>query len=329
MRTEFIRIDNLNPEPELIEHAASLLRQGELVAFPTETVYGLGALAFLPAAVAKIFSAKERPAGNPLLVHLSDREQISSLVSEVPEDAILLMDAFWPGPLSIILPARPEVPGVVTGGQTGVGLRMPDHPVALALIAAAGPIAAPSANLSSRPSPLTAEHVEDDLGGRIAAILDGGPTGLGVESTIIDLTRRPYNLIRMGGISLQRLQDILQQSLIFTENENTRLPHYQTNSRVVLCGNEQELIDKLEYYRSQGHNTAVVNNNSTGLKTTDDVRHYELILDGGGVSLYSIMRTAEQEGIEVLLFAPIDEDGSAVTAAVIDRIRQSARSSGG
>jgi len=329
LQTEYIKIDNLNPEPGKIKHAASLLRQGELVAFPTETVYGLGASAFLPAAVAKIFVAKERPAGNPLLVHISDRGQIASLASEIPDDAVLLMDNFWPGPLSIILPARPEVPGVVTGGQPSVGLRMPDHPVALALIEAAGPIAAPSANLSSRPSPLTAEHVKSDLGGRIAAILDGGPTGLGVESTVIDLTCQPYSLIRIGGVPLRRLEEILQHPLVFTENENSRLPHYQTKSRVVLCDNEQEFIDKLEYYRSQCRSTAVVNNSSAGLKTTDDVRHYELTLDGGGVSLYSILRTAEQEGIEVLLFAPIDEGVDGVNAAVIDRIRKSSRHSEG
>lgn len=326
LETKYIEIDNRNPEPGLIGYAAGLIRKGELVAFPTETVYGLGASAFMPDAVEKIFAAKERPAGNPLLVHVSDRRQIENLVVEIPVDAVLLMNAFWPGPLSIILPARPEVPRIVTGGQANVGLRMPDHPVALALIDAAGPIAAPSANLSSRPSPLTAEHVKTDLNGRIAAILDGGPTGVGVESTVIDLSRKPYQVIRMGGIPVPLLETTLQQTLVLMENQHTRLPHYQTSSRVILCESEQELIDKLEYYRGQGRKTAVVNNRHTGLRTTNDVRHYELVLDAG-VSFYSILRQAEQEGIEVLLFAPLEAESNGIAAAVIDRIRKSAQRS--
>lgn len=324
LETKYIKIDNRDPEPELIEYAAGLIRKGELVAFPTETVYGLGASAFLPAAVEKIFAAKERPAGNPLLVHVSDRRQIENLVSEISGDAVLLMNVFWPGPLSIILPARPEVPRIVTGGQPNVGLRMPDHPAALALIDAAGPIAAPSANLSSRPSPLTAEHVKADLDGRIAAILDGGPTGIGMESTVIDLACKPYRLIRMGGIPVKALEETLKQTVNFTENENTRLPHYQTSSIVILCDSEEELIDKLEYFRGRGRSTAVVNNCSAGLISTTDIRHYEMVLDGG-VSLYSILRQAELEGIEVLLFAPLDAESDGITAAVIDRIRKSAQ----
>ncbi|MGE5390461.1 MAG: L-threonylcarbamoyladenylate synthase [Deltaproteobacteria bacterium] len=327
LRTEYIKIDSGKPEPELIKRAAALISQGDLVAFPTETVYGLGASAFLPAAVEKIFIAKERPEGNPLLVHISGRQQLDGLIKDVPHDADLLMDAFWPGPLSIILPALSEVPRAVTGGQPGVGLRMPDHPVALALIEAAGPIAAPSANRSSRPSPLTAAHVRADLDGRIAVVLDGGPSGLGLESTVIDLSRLPYRLIRSGGVSVKDLEDILHQRIIFSENENTRLPHYQTNSLVILCENEEEYIDKLNYYRAQGRNTAVVNNRGIGIKTTGDVRHYDLVLDQGS-SLYSILRDAEQEGIEVLLFAPLaDTDG--LDAVVVDRIRRSARRSEG
>lgn len=329
MPTEYIKIDKLNPEPDLIEHAANLLRQGELVAFPTETVYGLGALAFLPGAAEKIFIAKERPGGNPLLVHLSNVKQIEELALEIPQEALLLIEAFWPGPLSIILPARAEVPRAVTGGLPGVGLRMPDHPVALALIEAAGPIAAPSANSSGRPSPLTAEHVQADLDGRIAAVLDGGSTGVGVESTIIDLCQRPYRIIRIGGVSVPSLEDILQQSVVLAENENTRLPHYQTGSRVVYCVSEEDLIDKMDYYRSQGRLTAVVNNRWTGLKTTGDVGHYELTLDAGGSNLYAILRKAEEDGREVVLFAPLADDSDDMAAAVIDRIKKSARPSEG
>lgn len=327
MLTEYIKIDSEKPQPELIEQAAGFIRQGELVAFPTETVYGLGASAFLPAAIEKIFTAKGRPGGNPLLVHISNREQLLHLIQDIPRDAALLMDAFWPGPLSIILPALSGVTRAVTGGQPGIGLRMPDHAVARALIEAVGPIAAPSANLSGRPSPLTAAHVRDDLDGRIAAVLDGGPTGLGVESTVIDLSRQPYRLIRLGGVPLQDLEEILQQSIDLIENQNTQLPHYQTNSRVVLCESEAEFIDKFEYYRGQGKLIAVVNNSNSGIKTTGDVRHYDLVMNEGS-SLYSILRSAEQEGMEVLLFAPLLEN-EGLNTAVIDRIRRSARRSEG
>jgi len=325
--TEYIKIDCNNPEPELIQQAASLIRRGELVAFPTETVYGLGASAFVPEAVEKIFIAKSRPAGNPLLLHVSNREHLSALVSDISLDALLLMETFWPGPLSIILPALPGVPRVITGGQPGVGLRMPDHPIALALIEAAGPIAAPSANLSGRPSPLTAADVAADLDGRIAAVVDGGSTGLGVESTVIDLSGPHYRLIRLGGVPVERLQDILQCNIELIENENTRLPHYQTQSKVILCENEEDFIEKLAYYRGQGGKAAVVNNSSCGIRTTGDIGHYYLELDSGS-SLYSILRKAEQDGIEILLFAPLTvTDG--LGAAVVDRIRRSARRSEG
>lgn len=264
-----------------------------------------------------------------MLVHLSALKQMEVLASEIPREALLLTDAFWPGPLSIILPARPEVPQAVTGGFPGVGLRMPDHPVALALIEAAGPIAAPSANRSSRPSPLTAEHVQADLNGRIAAVLDGGPTGVGVESTIIDLCQRPYRIIRIGGVNIASLEDILQQTVVLAENENTRLPHYQTGSRVVYCDHEEDLIDKLDYYRSLGQRTAVVNNRWTGLRTTDDVGHYDLTLDAGGSNLYAILRKAEEDGMKILLFAPLAAEADGMAAAVIDRIKKSAQRSEG
>lgn len=325
LRTEYIRINSSHPEPGLIEQAASLILQGELVAFPTETVYGLGASAFLPRAVEKIFTAKERPGGNPLLVHVSQREQINALVGEVPKEAVLLMDTFWPGPLSIVLPARPEVPPVVTGGKPNVGLRMPAHSVALALIDAAGPIAAPSANLSSRPSPLTAEHVLADLEGRIAAILDGGPTGLGVESTVVDLCHHPFRLIRMGGVSSNRLEEVLGQPLVVIENENTALPHYQIKSQVALCSNEQDLIDKMDYYRGRRKRVGVVNNSSSGIRTTNDVIQYRLDLSSSNTSLYSLLRQAEEQGVEVLLFAPFTDETDGITAVVIDRIRRAAR----
>lgn len=197
----------LNPDAAGIAAAAALLRAGRLVAFPTETVYGLGGDALNPAAVAAIFAAKGRPADDPLIVHLADAADLPRVASAVPPAARELAAAFWPGPLTLVLARGPAVPLAVTAGGPTVAVRVPAHPVARALIAAAGtPIAAPSANRFGHTSPTTAAHVLADLGGRIAAVIDGGPTPIGVESTVLDLTRPAPTLLRPGGVSLEELQ---------------------------------------------------------------------------------------------------------------------------
>ncbi len=189
---------------EALALAAELIAAGQLVAFPTETVYGLGADALNPAAAARIYAAKGRPSDNPLIVHVAGRSQVESLAARVPDAALRLMDAFWPGPLTIVLPKRPIVPDAVTGGMDTVALRMPDHPLALELIAASRPLAAPSANRSGLPSPTRAEHVYRDLAGRIPLILDGGPCRVGVESTVISLVDEPI-VLRPGGVTPEML----------------------------------------------------------------------------------------------------------------------------
>src|SRR5690606_31231680 len=177
------------PDPGVIEEAAVVLRRGGLLAFPTETVYGLGAHALDPAAVRAVFAAKGRPADNPLIVHTRCPEEAFALARALPEAAVRLAEAFWPGPLTLVVEADPAVPRETTAGLPTVAVRVPAHPVALALLEAAGvPVAAPSANLSGRPSPTRAEHVLEDLEGRIDGVLDGGETGVGVESTVIDVT---------------------------------------------------------------------------------------------------------------------------------------------
>ncbi|MCX9155852.1 L-threonylcarbamoyladenylate synthase [Niveibacterium sp. 24ML] len=189
------------PTPESLTRAAALLRAGELVALPTETVYGLGADAANPKAAAKIFAAKGRPADHPLIVHLADAEALTDWAREIPKEAIALARAFWPGPLTLILKKEADVPDVVTGGQDTVGLRVPDHPVALALLRAfGGGIAAPSANRFGRISPTTAQHVFDELGERVAMILDGGACNVGIESTILDLSGGMPTILRPGAI---------------------------------------------------------------------------------------------------------------------------------
>jgi len=209
-RTEVITVDAVRPEVESIEYAARLLRAGEVVVFPTETVYGLGADAFQPAALERIFIAKERPHSDPLIVHIADEESLELLAIAIPEQARRLASAFWPGPLTLILPRGPRVPYLVTAGLETVAVRMPRHPVALALIRALGsPIAAPSANRFMHVSPTTAQHVLADLAGRVPLILDSGPCEVGVESTVLDLCAQKPVILRPGGISLEALRAVV------------------------------------------------------------------------------------------------------------------------
>ena len=193
-----------------IERAVALLRAGELVAFPTETVYGLGADASNPVAVAKIFAAKGRPQDHPLIVHLPGVEHLERWAREIPEKAYALARAFWPGPLTMILKRLPHVPDAITGGQDTIGLRVPNHPLALELLRAFdGGIAAPSANRFGHVSPTTARHVRDELGDAVAMILDGGPCQVGIESTIVDLTGERTTILRPGMVSAHDLGKVL------------------------------------------------------------------------------------------------------------------------
>ncbi|MFP5503974.1 MAG: L-threonylcarbamoyladenylate synthase, partial [Candidatus Sericytochromatia bacterium] len=208
--TRILTLSPAHPDPAVLAEAAALLRAGALVAFPTETVYGLGANALDPAAVAKIFEAKGRPATNPLIAHVADAAMARQVVASWPESAQKLADAFWPGPLTLVLPKRPEVPDAVTAGLGSVGVRVPAHPVALALIREAGvPVAAPSANPYMAVSPTRAEHVARGLGDKVAMILDGGPAEVGLESTVLDLTRPVPTVLRPGGLPIARLREVL------------------------------------------------------------------------------------------------------------------------
>ncbi|MBR7554096.1 L-threonylcarbamoyladenylate synthase [Allobacillus sp. GCM10007491] len=198
------------PEDHRLNEAADWLKDGKLVAFPTETVYGLGADARNDQAVKNIFEAKGRPADNPLIVHVGDVEAVSELVTEVPEHAKKLMETFWPGPLTIILPVGNQLASDVTAGLDTVGIRIPDHEIGRALLKAANiPVAAPSANRSGRPSPTSAAHVITDLNGRIDGVVDGGITGVGVESTVIDCSMETPMILRPGGVTREQIEDVI------------------------------------------------------------------------------------------------------------------------
>ncbi|MFK7739933.1 MAG: L-threonylcarbamoyladenylate synthase [Planctomycetota bacterium] len=232
-------VDDFSSAPQDVARMGQLLRDGGLVAFPTETVYGLGANALDATAVARIFAAKERPSFNPLIVHIADRAHIAHVATEFSPLAKQLADAFWPGPLSLVLPRAEAIPDIVTGGLETVGIRMPAHPLALALIRAAGvPLAAPSANRFTQVSPTTAEHVRAALGERVDAILDGGPTKVGIESTIVAVAGDRATLLRTGGISRNAIEQItgsLADAAPEAEGDTRRSPgrierHYAPNT---------------------------------------------------------------------------------------------------
>jgi L-threonylcarbamoyladenylate synthase len=252
MRTLRLNVDANNLDSptsrSAIEQAAAVLRAGGTVAFPTETVYGLGANALDAAAVAKIFTAKQRPGWDPLIVHLADRTMLPTVVWAVSENASRLMDAFWPGPLTLLLPRSAAIPDAVTAGRPLVGVRIPQHPIAHALLQAAGiPVAAPSANLFGRTSPTLAAHVAEDLEGRIDVIVDSGETTHGLESTVIDPNAEPPVVYRPGVITLEQIRAVCPDAVAFDEKlqsaeaEPASLPspgvgirHYAPRARLIL-----------------------------------------------------------------------------------------------
>jgi len=262
-----------------IEPAAELLKQNQVIGFPTETVYGLGANAFSDAAIQRVFAAKGRPSDNPLIVHVSSFKQFESLVGTVPPIVVKLTKKFWPGPLSVILPNIAPISTVCSAGLKTVAIRMPSHPVALALIEQCGlPIAAPSANISGKPSPTTAEHVLTDLQGRIAGVLDGGPTGVGLESTVIDCTscgadsdRKQIVVLRPGGVTIEQLKeevgeevDVVLGSSMVGKDEKPMAPgmkytHYAPKAPLYLVEGKpsflQEFVNKS---RAEGKKVGVL-----------------------------------------------------------------------
>ena len=238
----------LNPAaPETLEQSANIIRSGGLLGIPTETVYGLGANGLDPDAVLKIFQAKGRPQDNPLILHVSGPEQVELFCHDIPQVAWTLMERFWPGPLTLVLPARDNVPRRTTAGLDTVAIRCPDQDMTRAIIRAAGvPIAAPSANISGKPSPTTAQHVYHDMAGKIEAIVDGGPCSVGLESTIVDLAGDTPRLLRPGGITPEQLMEVLPTLTVdkavvgeISQDEVVRAPgmkytHYTPAGEVII-----------------------------------------------------------------------------------------------
>ena len=254
METLIEKVDPVSPETDIIARAGKILMDGGLVAFPTETVYGLGGDALNPASSEKIYAAKGRPSDNPLIVHIADLKDLRRVAASVPESAEKLMAEYWPGPLTMIFPKTEEVPLATTGGLPTVAVRFPSHPAARALIRAAGGfVAAPSANLSGRPSPTSAKHVEEDLSGRIEMILDGGESTIGLESTIVDFTEEIPVILRPGFINYEMLRDVLGEVKvdpgILSENEHVRpkapgmrYRHYAPKAPLIVIEGERDRV---------------------------------------------------------------------------------------
>ena len=254
MNTEYLSVKDAGSE-DALQRAADIISSGGLVAIPTETVYGLGASALIDEAVARIFEVKGRPQDNPLIIHVHGAEALDKWCSEVPVTAYALAEKFWPGPLTMVLKKKPCVPERVTAGMDTVGVRCPDHPATLRIIELAGvPIAAPSANISGKPSPTTAQHVRHDIDGMVEAIVDGGDCRVGLESTIIDLSVSPPRLLRPGGVSLEQLREVLGEVSVdaavyrkLEAGEQPKAPgmkyrHYSPRAKVIILDGTAENV---------------------------------------------------------------------------------------
>lgn len=317
-------------DPDAIERAASLLRKGRLVAFPTETVYGLGADALQPAAVARVFEAKGRPRGHPLIVHVPGAAEARAVAACWTEAAQQLADAFWPGPLTLVLPRGERIPDEVTGGLDTVGVRAPDHAIAQELLRRAGvPLAAPSANRFGAVSPTTADHVLSSLAGHIDAVLDGGPASVGIESTVVDLSTPTPRLLRPGGISLEELAAVAGRVEVATGviEEGPRASpgmaarHYAPQGAVTLAEPEA-LSAALSRFPANARVGAVVR---TLLPPPADARivQWERLGDDPRAfarSLYSALHRIDAAGATHVLLERLPADGA--WRAVADRVQR-------
>ncbi|SDB81483.1 translation factor SUA5 [Pelagirhabdus alkalitolerans] len=323
-------------DDEAINICSELLKKGEVVAFPTETVYGLGADATNDEAVKKIFEAKGRPADNPLIVHVASQEQMAQYVDHIPKVAKQLLDAFTPGPLTVILPSNGLISPFVTAGLETIGLRIPEHPAALELIEKANlPIAAPSANLSGKTSPTSAIHVYQDLDKRISAILDGGVTGVGVESTVVDCTTDVPRILRPGGITRLEIEAVLDQVIEdATVDDDINKPqapgmkynHYEPAVPLVLVKGDPDFFqEKIDEYKQMGKKVGVLasEERSTQLNV-EKIETCGTLSDLSTVArdLYQVLRRFKETDVDLILAEYFPEE--AVGYAIMNRLKKAA-----
>jgi L-threonylcarbamoyladenylate synthase len=323
MNTKILKIDPKKPEIVKIKYAAAVIRKGGLVAFPTETVYGLGADGLNTKAVRSIFKAKGRPQDNPLILHIADKKDIYWFGKDVPGSAERLVRKFWPGPLTIVVKKSKLVPKVVTAGLDTVGLRMPDSSIALALIRESGvPIAAPSANISGRPSPTSGMHVISDLDRRIDMIIDAGSTNIGVESTVLDLTTKPATILRPGGVTIEQLKRVLGKVNVHKPCKNDaaakspgmKYRHYSPHAKIVLVEGkadraEQKIVELMKHCEKEKMRIGII----SGEKLSQEALAKDL---------FRLFRNFDEKGVDIIIAEGVEEKGLGL--AIMNRLRKAA-----
>ncbi len=342
MKTQLIKINPHCPDPKKIQPAADIIKHGGLVAFPTETVYGLGVDALNSNAVLHLFEAKRRPLDNPPIIHLADTESVYPLVRQVSQKARCLMEQFWPGPLTLIFKHSKIVPKQTVANLDTIAIRIPNHPIAQTLIRQANcPIAAPSANLSGKPSPTTAQHVIDDLNGAIDALIDGGTTNIGVESTVVDLSIDPPVLLRPGGTSYEDLKaviaDLELHPFVQTEKELTiektsspgmKHKHYAPKADVILVeGNPKTVTNKIStltnIYKQKGYKIAILATDETQTAyQTDIVKSLgsRTNLPTIAQNLFGLLRDIDDQNVDIIIAEGVSSEGLGL--AIMNRLRK-------
>jgi L-threonylcarbamoyladenylate synthase len=331
------KIIHFSPEyknPEGINDAVSMLRSGGLVAFPTETVYGLGADALNEGAVQKVFKAKGRPSDNPLIVHVASLEIAWHFTTEISDKGLQLATCFWPGPLTLVTKKKSTVPDIVTAGLETVAIRIPNHPVTLDMLKSfEGGVVGPSANISGRPSPTSAEHVSHDLEGKIDIILDAGPTVIGMESTVIDVTMDPPAILRIGGLSREDIENTIGETCrtnvqeLLRRSPGTRHRHYAPRARVILIQNNDRdsFVHHINELKSGGKKVGSITY-SKDLNVIDAAKLHIILsssVERYAQNIFRALRELDSYDVDCMLVESVDESG--IGAAVMDRLGKAAQ----
>ncbi|QQK07418.1 L-threonylcarbamoyladenylate synthase [Miniphocaeibacter halophilus] len=337
MQTEILKIDDIKSDYEYIKKAADIIRKNELVAIPTETVYGLGANGLSKEACKKIFEVKGRPQDNPLILHISEIEEIKNLILELPVDVKTLLENLWPGPLTVIFNKSDIVPSVVTAGGNTVAIRMPSHNIAREIIKKSGvPIAAPSANISGRPSPTTANDVYEDLKGKIPLIIDGGQSSIGIESTVLDVTEKPYTILRPGFYDKEDLEEYLNKVVydnalisdnIIPKSPGQKYKHYAPKANMeVIIGDNNSIKEYIRNYsKDTNKKTAyILFEENKNILQKDDIflsLGSKNKLNEMAHNLFRNLRLADKLKVDYIICEGIEEKGIGI--GIMNRLKKS------
>jgi L-threonylcarbamoyladenylate synthase len=345
VHTRLIKVNPINPEKSKIVRAANIIRNGGLVAFPTETVYGLGSNALDPIAISRIYSAKGRPANNPLIIHIATIEDLKEISNATSRKVSKLAEMFWPGPLTLVLPKSRVVPKIATGGLDTVAVRMPNHKIARSLIRSAGvPIAAPSANISGRPSPTRASHVMEDLLDKVDLIIDGGKSAIGLESTVLDMTSSDPILLRPGGLPVEKVTRLIGNIRIHPCVGDPRYPlkkfrkykspgmlyrHYSPKADVIVVeGPQSKVTSKIKELTSraktiEGKKVCIMTRRRQHNFTADMVRFVGTDFKSFSKNLFDVFRSADKHNVDVIITEGIESIDLGL--AVMNRLKKAAK----